>query len=97
VSGYNSIGSKASPSDINIFSFGHFSFGHFPVTFLLWTFPRNRNRNVRPYRVLLKSQAQPGTNLFTSAGVFQRLVDGELRSDFQIVRGDRVSVKVGVV
>ena len=29
--------------------------------------------------------------------VFQRVVRGKLRSDFQMVRGDRVAVKVDVV
>src|SRR6218665_521066 len=61
---------------------------------------RNRSRNLRTSRAPLKSQANQGTSLFTSAAtnqsVFQRVVNGGLRSDFQRVRGDRVGVKVGV-
>jgi len=58
----------------------------------------SRNRNLGIYRVPLLSQAHQGTSLFTSVGMNQRgclkgSLKGNLRSDFQRVRGDRTTVR----
>jgi len=63
---------------------------------------RNRNRNLKISKALLKSQAHQGTSLFTSAatnqGEFPKGGQEKLRSDFQsTIGGDRVAVRVGVV
>src|SRR6218665_1824505 len=55
---------------------------------------RKRNGNLTLSKAPLKIQAHQGTSLFTIAATnqrgFQKVVPGKLRSDFQMVRGDRV-------
>ena len=63
---------------------------------------RNRNRNLKTSKALLKSQAHQGTSLFTSAATNQRGVSkgGVKRSsgpNSRVPGGDRVAVRVGVV
>ena len=62
---------------------------------------RNRNRNLKTSKALLKSQAHQGTSLFTSAatnqrGFFQRGVKRSSGPISGIPGGHRVAVKVGV-
>jgi len=61
-------------------SFGHFSFGDFSL--------RHFSVIVISERLERHSKASaPGYQLIHEPWGFQRLVDGELRSDFQRVRG----------
>src|SRR6218665_2389134 len=63
---------------------------------------RNRNRNLKTSKALLKSQAHQGISLFTNVATYQRGFSRRVvtRSSGPISRipgEDRVAVKVGVV
>src|SRR6218665_3408751 len=62
---------------------------------------RNRNRNLKTSKALLKSQAHQGPAYSRALRrIKERFSKGgqeKLRSDFQNTRRDRVAVKVGVV